>query len=527
MAEGAKRVECRCGAVNCVGYLGRKSGEKSAKQIALDLDAARNARAKVKEIMAKRSKLSRPAVPTQPKAAKLVQGDPAPRESTASRPATRAPPIAPTKSKGKEKETEKAVAGPSKSKKDDSERAERAGFTGIMIGGRPVVAKIADCLAPRSRAYKNRRSGSTRVVRQDPSGITIPPPVDFYRSPDKPQGALDGGQTAENRAKSKSTSCLPALTARTTAKIMPRVRTVSSTQTVLETSSLTTPPPTSDEREPSPVPLFLPRKGKSRKPRPLLPSGHHHIGQEPVASGSTRQMTESRVGAEESVETQFRDEDAKANPSSDGYQKWELPKTPRTIEGWNEVRAMPGLEPRYIDRLIAEYGILPSPGHPGQVGTVTARALLELKRKEALAADIGTPQSKKRKISNNGNKPPKVVPAERKIRIKLSRKSEPAQASSMARPARLSDISDEVGQEAGPSRSAQGGTPLREPQNAARAAAKSAREEEKKRRNGAPKGWSYELVSVDQPAPAPVAPEPVDLDRGSRRRHTINYKERW
>ena len=39
VAKDELRTQCRCGAPNCVGYLGRKPGEKSAKELALDLQA--------------------------------------------------------------------------------------------------------------------------------------------------------------------------------------------------------------------------------------------------------------------------------------------------------------------------------------------------------------------------------------------------------------------------------------------------------------------------------------------------------
>lgn len=38
-AESELRTKCHCGAINCVGYLGRRAGEKSAKELALELQA--------------------------------------------------------------------------------------------------------------------------------------------------------------------------------------------------------------------------------------------------------------------------------------------------------------------------------------------------------------------------------------------------------------------------------------------------------------------------------------------------------
>jgi hypothetical protein len=48
-ADSELRTRCRCGAINCMGFLGRKAGEKSAKEIASDLAAKAAAEAAAAE----------------------------------------------------------------------------------------------------------------------------------------------------------------------------------------------------------------------------------------------------------------------------------------------------------------------------------------------------------------------------------------------------------------------------------------------------------------------------------------------
>lgn len=534
MADGAKRVECRCGAANCVGVLGRKTGEKSAKQIALDMEAEAASRAKAMEARAKRSKGGHQRGPTQPKTTQsgsTSNEDPPPAKE--SKTAAKAPlrPILPAKSKFKSSSKEaEPIAGPSKrasaksNKKDKSKEPE---FKGIMIGGRPVAAKIAECMAETGRTYQKRQPSRPSAIRQivcdeqeAPDGIAIPPPVDFYPSQNKAQTAKNKGKQRETEPKprTKAASSIPNLTASTTWKIMPSARKLPNVPCEPETSSIVDPPQT-DDREPSPVPLWAPRKGTTRK-KPRIPS--------PVASSSTDSFDE--ISEPEPLADDLDDgEEDQENSDEDsvtsgpggtirklrtlGYK--DCVAEPRTLEEWNIIRDSQGRDSTWVDNIIAVYGSLPGPGHPGSTGSLVSVKLLAAKREAALAAGINITATKKRKAPTDLGSRRKSEP--NRITIKISRKSEPGQKSTSTDPdGPAQTTAGSIDDEAAHQRSARSGTEARE-------AAVRAKREAIKKRNGAPMGWVYEVVPVVPPAP--TAQEPEELTRGSRRRHTINYNE--
>lgn len=600
VAEGAKRVECRCGAVNCVGYLGRKSGEKSAKQIALDMEAEANARAKVQEI---RSKRSRPALndgsiqPTKPVNSRSTSKEdpPAvkaktvpPANPTKAATSTRLQPILPAPPKSKNAESiagpsstkpaklkgkgRESAAGPSKPRSKKHE-IEKPAFTGIMIGGRPIAAKIAECMTSTPRIYQRKRKSESQITDgTELTSIAIPPPVDFYRSPDKIDAKantttkIDKGKQPEIRPKikPKPVSSMPMLTARTTWKIMPQTRkivpkprTVSDVPSAFESSSLTSLSPPPDDREPSPVPLFVPRKGRRKKEPEGSAAAASTLGtgQRPVASSSKTVRGPQANDSERDEYDEAHDDTGakkgrgtKANGASNEYYRspaWleanerELAEKPRTLEEWNHLRGIRRRRPDWVDRMMEQYGSLPGPGHPGNVGSVVSEQLLADKRKEALDAGIDITASKKRKAeaeaeasTGTGNeKSRRKSEPNRKITIKFSRKSEPALGSTSMKADNgataqavdhglESDSGESENENSPPSRRPRSGTPARE----AREAAIRAKREAIEKRNGAPKGWAYEVVPLTAP-PAPVEQEPEELTRGSRRRHTINYNE--
>jgi hypothetical protein len=502
------------------------------------MEAEAASRAKATEIRAKRSRSDRQRGSTQskPKKSSSASSEDQPTAKVY-KAAAKAPlrPILPAKEKSKASSKQaEPIAGPSKkasaksNKKDESKEPE---FKGIMIGGRPVAAKIAECMAETGRAYQKRQPSRPSASRQSvddeqeaPGGIAIPPPVEFYPSQNKAQTAKNKGKQREIEPKprTKAASSIPNLTASTTWKIMPSARMLPNVPCEPEASSLVDPPQT-DDREPSPVPLWAPRKGTTRK-KPRIPS--------PAASSSTvsfdeisqpEPLTNDLDDGEEDLEDsdEIVDENSvplghkDATTQSGALAYKDYVAEPRTLEEWNILRDQQGRDSAWVDNIVVVYGSLPGPGHPGSTGSLVSVKLLAAKREAALAAGINITASKKRKAPTDHGSRRKSEP--NRITIKISRKSDSGQKSTstdLDGPAQPNEGSID-GEIAHP-RSARSGTEARE-------AAVRAKREAIKKRNGAPMGWVYEVVPVVPPALA--VQEPEELTRGSRRRHTINYNE--
>lgn len=500
VAEGAKRVECRCGAPNCVGYLGRRSGEKSAKQIALDIEAEKVARAKVAEIKAKRAERK----PGKTTAALSDSGTP-----SASAPAP------PPKSAGSKKsESSQATKSkPTKAAKPPAARSRASAgsaapapppakpFVGILIGGRPIAAKIAETLTERPQ-YRKKTSHVAIRPASSSSDIAIPPPVEFYR-PESPVKSTTRRIHISSKSKGRQSLPAPPVQAESS-KAAKRRRNQSDVHAPMDTSSLTS-PPEGEDRELSPVPLFVPLRKKPRKTKPM--SFEAGPGNQSVAPTSVEPDSEAEQHSYD--DDDFMSESpTKGSPGWGGWLKKKAGEQPWTLEQWKAERHAGRRGIKWMEAMVAEYGCLPSKGNPGQTGLVVPADLLESKRKEAVAAGIDITAKSKRP---------------RAKAQKQARASEPAlPVSNRSRSVDVADTKDHripAPDHAYPNVNTQ--------LKVAREEKVRAKQEAIKARNGAPMGWAYVAVPVDQ-APAPAAAVNQvhhDLPRSSRRRATINYHE--
>jgi hypothetical protein len=229
-------VECRCGAPNCVGYLGRKNGEKTAKQIALDIAAEKASRVRVAAIKAKRASSKK-------------------NDSTA----TAGPSRTNTPSFWKTKDSEKAAAAVPKS---------TAAPRKILPAG-----------------TSNRNDGLFRIKydqlptpeSMDSGAFDIPPPVDFHKSPSAP--AVD-----TVKSKKKARQSMPNLSRPTKALPKSRATTPHASSSDHAAAGPTPAFGPSTTREMSPVPLFVRRPYKP-KPRKSLPSNSEEPTGSKVLSG--------------------------------------------------------------------------------------------------------------------------------------------------------------------------------------------------------------------------------------------------
>jgi hypothetical protein len=181
VSEGAARVQCRCGAPNCVGFLGRKSGEKSAKQIALDMDAEKAARAKVAEIKAKRSK--------------------GPARIAAAVPQTNA--VAGPSGSGsfwKSREADTHASSSVTPSSDPPQSATGRLFGGLATGGQSIISKIKDSLIGVRRGEPVPPPSMPTPESMDSATFEIPAPLNFNLPPSSVEGA---GVKAKPSAKQK------------------------------------------------------------------------------------------------------------------------------------------------------------------------------------------------------------------------------------------------------------------------------------------------------------------------------------
>lgn len=401
VSEGAARVECRCGAPNCVGYLGRKSGEKSAKQIALDIEAEKAARAKVAEIKAKRSVKST----SEAVAAKLPNAEAGPSSQ---------------RSFWKPRDPKSPAFG------DPPQSTTGQIFSGLTIGGHTIIAKIRDTITGTRRQGSEHETALPTPESMDSATFSIPPPVDFRSAPLTKQAGAKG----------------------------------------------------TNNREPSPVPLFKIHK---------------------KAYKASKTVIQARVDGTISVSDEDDDdEDGKGNSGWAQWLKRKAGERPRTLEDWQELRHARRRGQRWMERMMAEYGILPGPGVPGHTGLVVSQTLLDAKRLEAAQAGIDMTA-------------PSLLPRMKKSTKRKPRQTDPGPSQNKKRKRTSTAGSDKP--------AAQPSDSLTDESDKETARAQAQREAIRKR-NGAPRGWVYEPVTE----PPANAVDTVQTDLAPRRRATISYK---
>jgi len=209
-------VECRCGAPNCVGYLGRKNGEKTAKQIALDIAAEKASRVRVAAIKAKRA--------------------------------------------SSKKQDGNATAGPSRSNTPSFWKTRDSDMATV-----PKPKSAPRRILPAGTSKQSDGTGHLTSNQlptpesMDSGAFEIPPPVDFHKSPSAPDRDTVKG-------KKKARQSMPNLTRPTKALPKSRAPTPQASSSAAAKPTLESGPSTT--REMSPVPLFVNRVYKQpRKPR--------------------------------------------------------------------------------------------------------------------------------------------------------------------------------------------------------------------------------------------------------------------